>query len=320
MSESAKQTAKSVEFVEISADLAGQRVDNFLISRLKGVPKSLIYRILRKGEVRVNKGRIKPEYRLQAGDLLRIPPVRQAEPREVFLVGDRLLKLIESRVLFEDKRILVLNKPSGLAVHGGSGVSYGVIEALRQLRPDCQQLELVHRLDRDTSGCLILAKKRSALRSLHEALRQGQVDKQYLALVAGKWQGGRRWVDAPLMKNILSSGERIVRVNSEGKPARSEFIPEAVGEQASLMRVKLDTGRTHQIRVHATHIGHPIAGDTKYGDEEFNKLCRDVGLKRLFLHAQSLRFHLSDDEPALYIEAPLDPELIAVLKRLRLAP
>ena len=319
MSESAKQTTKSVEFVEISADLAGQRVDNFLISRLKGVPKSMIYRILRKGEVRVNKGRIKPEYRLQAGDLLRIPPVRQAEAKEAPLVGDRLLKLIESRILFEDKRILVLNKPSGLAVHGGSGVSYGVIEALRLLRPDCKQLELVHRLDRETSGCLILAKKRSALRTLHEALRQGKVDKQYLALVAGKWQGGSRWVDAPLLKNVLSSGERIVRVNPEGKEARSQLIPEAVGEQASLMRVQLDTGRTHQIRVHAAHIGHPIAGDSKYGDETFNKFCRGLGLKRLFLHAQSLSFHLSEDEPAIYIEAALDPELTAILNKMNLS-
>lgn len=312
-----------VRFVEISVDQADQRIDNFLMCQLKGIPKSLVYRIIRKGEVRVNKGRIKPEYRIKAGDRVRIPPVRQAETKAPGKASDKVLKQIESRIIYEDKRILVLNKPSGLAVHGGSGLRYGVIEALRELRPNDKQLELVHRLDRDTSGCLIIAKKRSALRRLHEQLREGSMDKIYLTLVKGKWKGRSKWVDAPLLKNVIRSGERLVFVDSKGKDARSQFIPYSVSEEASLMTVKLDTGRTHQIRVHAQHIGHPIAGDDKYGDEEFNRNLKGKGLKRLFLHAFSLKFHLpntetGEDEP-IYVEAPLDEALVNVLDRLKIA-
>ena len=311
-----------VQYVEICADHAGQRLDNYLMCHLNGVPKSLIYRIVRKGEVRVNKGRIKPEYRLQVGDLVRIPPVHQAEKRPPGKASDKVLQQLESRIIYEDNRILVLNKPSGLAVHGGSGLNFGVIEALRELRPKCTQLELVHRLDRDTSGCLLIAKKRSALRRLHEQLRVGSMDKRYLTLVQGKWKGSSRWVDAPLLKNVVRSGERIVRVNDKGKHARSQFIPYSVGDIASLMTVKLDTGRTHQIRVHAQHIEHPIAGDEKYGNDEFNRLLKGYGLKRLFLHAFSLKFDLSADEankePPIYVEAPLDEVLLNVLKRLEL--
>lgn len=312
-----------VQFVEISADHAGQRIDNYLMCQLNGVPKSLVYRIVRKGEVRVNKGRIKPEYKLKEGDLVRIPPVRQAEKKEPGKASDKVLKQIESRILFEDKRIMVINKPSGLAVHGGSGLSFGLIEALRELRPNDKSLELVHRLDRDTSGCLIIAKKRSALRRLHEQLREGSMDKRYLTLLKGKWQGRSRWIDAPLLKNVIKSGERLVFVDPRGKEARTQFIPNSVGEDASLMTVKLDTGRTHQIRVHAQHLGMPIAGDDKYGDDEFNRQLKDKGLKRLFLHAFSLKFTLPDPETgedvSISIQAPLDDELVNVLKKLDIA-
>ena len=319
------QTPK-VQFVEISADYAGQRIDNYLMCQLNGVPKSLVYRIVRKGEVRVNKGRIKPEYRLKEGDMVRIPPVRQAEKKAPGKASDKVLKQIESRILFEDKRILVLNKPAGLAVHGGSGLSYGLIEALRELRPNDKNLELVHRLDRDTSGCLIIAKKRSALRRLHEQLREGTMDKRYLTLLKGKWKGTSKWVDAPLLKNVIRSGERLVFVDTEGnkggKHARTRFTPYSVGDEASLMSVKLDTGRTHQIRVHAQHIGYPIAGDDKYGDDEFNRYLKSKGLKRLFLHAFSLKFHLPDIETGedipIYVEAPFDETLVNVLKRLQI--
>lgn len=311
-----------VQFVEISVDHAGQRIDNYLMCQLNGVPRSLVYRIVRKGEVRVNKGRIKPEYRLKAGDIVRIPPVRQAEKKEPGQAPDKLLQQIQSRILFEDKRILIINKPSGLAVHGGSGLSFGLIEILRQLRPDDKSLELVHRLDRDTSGCLIIAKKRSALRRLHEQLREGSMDKRYMTLIKGKWKGRSKWVDAPLLKNVIQSGERLVFVDQKGKDARTQFIPYSVSEEASLMSVKLDTGRTHQIRVHAQHLGMPIAGDTKYGDDEFNREMKNKGLKRLFLHAASLKFHLPDPETGeeipMSIEAPLDEDLVNALKRLQI--
>ena len=311
-----------VQFVEISADHAGQRIDNYLMCQLNGVPKSLVYRIVRKGEVRVNKGRIKPEYRLKEGDMVRIPPVRQAEKKAPGKASDKVLQQIESRILFEDKRILVINKPSGLAVHGGSGLSYGLIEALRELRPNDKSLELVHRLDRDTSGCLIIAKKRSALRRLHEQLREGSMDKRYMTLLKGKWKGTSKWVDAPLLKNVIKSGERLVFVDSKGKNARTQFSPYSVGDEASLMSVKLDTGRTHQIRVHAQHLGYPIAGDDKYGDDEFNRQMKSKGLKRLFLHAFSLKFHLPDVETGedvpIYVEAPLDEALVNVLNKLNI--
>lgn len=325
---SAKEQSKTppqppkVQFVEISADHAGQRIDNYLICQLNGVPKSLVYRILRKGEVRVNKGRIKPEYRLKQGDMVRIPPVRQAEKKASGKPSDAILRQIESRIIFEDKRIMVINKPSGLAVHGGSGLSFGLIEVLRELRPNDKNLELVHRLDRDTSGCLIIAKKRSALRRLHEQLREGSMDKRYFALLKGKWKGNNKWVDAPLLKNVIRSGERLVFVDPNGKEARTQFIPYSVADEASLMSVKLDTGRTHQIRVHAQHQGFPIAGDDKYGDEDFNRKLKKLGLKRLFLHAFSLKFHLPDpesgEEMPIYVEAPLDEALVNVLNRLQI--
>ena len=308
-----------VELVEISADLAGQRLDNYLLNRLKGAPRSLIYRIVRRGEVRVNKGRIRPEYRLKAGDTVRIPPVKLPPRNAVPRPGAQVLRLLEAAILYEDDRLLILNKPSGLAVHGGSGLSYGVIEGLRALRPQAPYLELVHRLDRDTSGCLLIAKKRSALRRLHELLRSNRMDKRYLALVKGPWRGGERQVTAPLLKNILRSGERMVRVDAAGKPASSVFRPLAISKTASLVEVKLETGRTHQVRVHAASLGQPIAGDDKYGNDDFNRRMREVGLKRLFLHAQALRFQLAEGEAPLEVRAPLDDELKQVLLKLQLS-
>ena len=301
--------------LEIDGDTEGQRIDNYLLSKLKGAPKSLIYRILRRGEVRVNKGRIKPSYRLQAGDLVRIPPLRLGEEKKVS-PNEKFLSIISENILYEDKRLLIINKPSGLAVHGGSGLSFGLIEALRALRPDAPFLELAHRLDRETSGCLLIAKKRSALRAVHELLRHNQVDKRYLALLKGEWTGGERNIEAPLRKNTLKSGERIVRVASDGKPALSRFIPLVVRAEASLMEVKLETGRTHQIRVHAAFAGHPIAGDEKYGDAEFNTTMKQYGLRRLFLHARGLRFVMPDDGQRVNVQAPLTDELKTVLGNL----
>ena len=310
-----KSASQGVQFVEISPEVAGQRIDNFLLTRLKGAPRSLIYRILRRGEVRVNKGRAKPDYRLKSGDTLRIPPVRLA-PRTAPVPTNRVLQQLQAAIIFEDGRILVLNKPSGLAVHGGSGVNYGVIEGLRALRPDAPYLELVHRLDRDTSGCLLIAKKRSALRRLHQQLRDNQVDKRYLALVKGKWHGGTRTVDAPLRKNVVSSGERMVRVADDGKAARSVIRPLAAGSGVTLAEIRLETGRTHQARVHCAAIGHPIAADEKYGDTAFNREMKAHGVSRLFLHARSLKFSLSDEEAATRISAPLPDELQQALKSL----
>ena len=274
---------------------AGQRIDNYLITRLKGAPKTLVYRILRKGEVRVNKGRIKPDYRLQTGDVVRIPPVRLAAPNEPALVGQGILNALEASILYEDKGLIVVNKPAGLAVHGGSGLNFGVIEAMRQLRPECDQMELVHRLDRDTSGCLMIAKKRSMLRHLHAALRGDGVTKRYMALVRGRWPASMRRVHAPLQKNNLRSGERMVEVDVEGKESLTEFkVMQRFGDVATLVEAQPITGRTHQIRVHARHAGHPIADDPKYGDDEFSQSIREVGGKRLFLHAYSLSVELPD--------------------------
>ncbi len=304
-----------VQKVQVTPEQAGQRIDNFLLGRLKGVPKSRIYRLLRRGEVRVNRGRIKPTYRIQSGDEVRIPPVRVAET-EQGAPQRGLVARIEAAIIYEDARLLVLNKPAGVAVHGGSGISHGVIEALRAARPNAPFLELVHRLDRETSGCLIIAKKRSALRNLHQLLREGGMEKRYLALVQGSWQGGAQMVQAPLRKNLLKGGERMVRVDPEGKSARTQFRPLTHFRGATLMEVLLDTGRTHQIRVHAAHVGHPLAGDEKYGDAAFNQRLRELGLKRLFLHAQSLSFQEPGREQEVHVSAPLSDELRAVLDTL----
>lgn len=305
MTNTPSQTS-SVQMLEVSPEFAGQRIDNFLRNQLKGVPKTLIYRILRKGEVRVNKGRIKPEYKLQAGDLVRVPPLRLAERDEPAPLAQGLLERLEAAIVYEDKALIVLNKPAGIAVHGGSGLSYGVIEALRQLRPDAKELELVHRLDRDTSGLLMVAKKRSMLRHLHQELRGDGVDKRYMALVRGRWETGKKQVSAPLLKNTLRSGERMVEVTDEGKEALTLFrVLRRFGDFATLVEARPVTGRTHQIRVHARHAGHAIAGDSKYGDEDFSREIRELGGKRLFLHAYGLKVPLPDGGE-LNLEAPVD--------------
>lgn len=319
------ETRPKASMVEVDDDRAGQRIDNFLIGCLKGVPKSRVYRMLRKGEVRVNKGRVKAHYRIQAGDVVRIPPIWQSEPTAVVAPGSRVLERIGQSILMEEKGFLVLNKPSGIAVHGGSGLSYGIIEALRIMRPEAPYLELVHRLDRETSGCLVIAKRRSVLRELHRLLREGGgMEKTYLALVKGHWSGGERRVDAPLLKNTLKSGERVVTVSQEGKSALSLFRPVTHfannSVDATLVEVSLLTGRTHQIRVHAASIGHPIAGDEKYGDEQFNRDMKQQGLRRLFLHAREIAFSLPEGESGHQkshrISAPLGKELEAVLNKL----
>jgi 23S rRNA pseudouridine955/2504/2580 synthase len=306
----------SVQLVEVAPEYAGQRIDNFLVTFLKGVPKTLIYRILRKGEVRVNKGRIKPEYKLQAGDIIRVPPVRVPERDAPVPVAQGLLQRLEAAIVHEDKGLIVLNKPAGIAVHGGSGLSFGVIEAFRQLRPDAKELELVHRLDRDTSGLLMIAKKRSMLRHLHEALRGDGVDKRYMALVRGRWDTAQKRVSAPLLKSNLRSGERMVEVNEEGKEALTIFkVLRRFGDFATLVEAKPVTGRTHQIRVHTLHAGHAIAGDTKYGDEDFSREIRDLGGKRLFLHAYMLTVPLPDG-CELKLEAPVDEMWAKTVERL----
>lgn len=305
-----------VQLIEVAPELAGQRIDNFLRTQLKGVPKTLIYRILRKGEVRVNKGRIKPEYKLQAGDVVRVPPLRLAERDEPEPLAQGLLERLEAAIVYEDKALIVLNKPAGIAVHGGSGLNYGVIEAFRQLRPDAKDLELVHRLDRDTSGLLMIAKKRSMLRHLHEALRGDGVDKRYMALVRGHWATARKQVNAPLQKSNLRSGERMVEVDSEGKEALTLFrVLRRFGEFATLVEARPVTGRTHQIRVHAKHAGHSIAGDSKYGDDDFTREIRELGGKRLFLHAYELVVPLPDGGE-LRLEAPVDEMWARTLERL----
>jgi 23S rRNA pseudouridine955/2504/2580 synthase len=304
-----------VRYVDISEDEAGQRIDNFLMSRLKGLPRSRVYRLLRRGEVRVNKGRVQPTYRIQAGDVVRIPPVQLEAPAAADRPAAATREYLVSRILFEDGRLMVLDKPAGMAVHGGSGLSFGVIEALRAARRDCPYLELVHRLDRETSGCLLVAKRRSYLRSLHEALRENRVEKRYLALVMGQWSRGPARLEHRLEVTRGAGGERIVRAGAEGKRAVSRVTVVEPGPVASLVEVALETGRTHQIRVQLAAEGHPLAGDDRYGDPDFNRRLRAAGLARMFLHAHAVAF---DDpvtgEPRSF-GAPLPQDLRAVLDR-----
>ncbi len=305
--------ATGVRKVRIDADGAGQRVDNFLHRELPGVPRSRVYRLLRRGEVRVNGGRVRAEYRLEAGDEVRIPPVRlraegPAPP------ADRAAAVLD-QVLYEDKRLLVLDKPAGIAVHGGSGISHGVIELLRAARPDLRDLALVHRLDRETSGCLVIAKKRSALRALHEKFREGVVGKNYLALVFGDWQLGEQLIDKPLLVKHRRGGERHVVVSHEGKPAQTRVRLSRTYGRFSLVQCSPLTGRTHQIRVHLQSVGFPIAGDDRYGDADANRRVRALGLERLFLHAQSISFP-DEHGNELHFAAPLPDDLDAFLARL----
>ncbi|PIE83322.1 MAG: 23S rRNA pseudouridine(955/2504/2580) synthase [Candidatus Contendobacter odensis] len=307
-------STNGVRYLEIAPEYAGQRIDNFLLRELKGVPKNFIYRILRSGEVRLNGGRVRSGTRIQAGDKVRIPPVRLAAPKEDASrpPPHEWVERLRQAVLYEDHDVLILNKPAGLAVHKGSGIGYGVIEILRVLRSKEPFLELAHRLDRETSGCLALAKSPAALRLMQQAFRTRQVEKRYLALVRGYWNYGCHEVNQALRRNILRSGERMVQVADHGRVAQTHFRPINMFRLASLLEARIATGRTHQVRVHAACMNHPLAGDEKYGDTVFNrKMVKHCGLRRLFLHAHSLGLPLGGRE--IIIDAPLDAELKAVL-------
>jgi 23S rRNA pseudouridine955/2504/2580 synthase len=304
----------AVRHIDIAPEFAGQRIDNFLLRELKGLPKTRVYRLLRKGEVRVNGGRARPGYRLQTGDRLRLPPVRLAE-REVQAPSSRIIERLEGAILHEDEEILVIDKPSGMAVHGGSGLAYGVVEALRAMRPGQKFLDLAHRLDRDTSGCLVLAKRRNVLQQLHEQLRSGAVTKRYLALLHGRMPRGPVPVEEPLERQRGRGGESVVRVSAAGKPSRTVFTPLERFSGWTLVEADLQTGRMHQIRVHARHLGHPVAGDSKYGDDAANAELRQIGLRRLFLHAATMRFQVGDGRE-VEVTAPLPEALQGILDSL----
>lgn len=310
------QASPAVQFIDIGADQAGQRIDNFLITLEKGVPKSRIYRALRKGEVRVNKGRIKQTYRLQAGDQVRIPPLRVSEKVIITELSDSLTDALEQSILMEDDALLVINKPSGLAVHAGSQIQLGVIEAMRIIRPDNRFVELVHRLDRDTSGCLVIAKSREALLNLQEQMKNSETDKRYLTLTKGRWPSTENIVDLALQKNSLSSGERMVVPDVNGKKSKTLFEVKQDFAGCQLVAAKLYTGRTHQIRVHSASQSHPVAGDEKYGDREFNKRLKQFGLKRMFLHAWQLSIKHPITHQPMTFHAELPDALNDVLTQL----
>jgi 23S rRNA pseudouridine955/2504/2580 synthase len=305
-----------VQQVEVGDRGAGQRLDNFLGRILKDVPKTHIFRVIRKGEVRVNGKRAKPDQRLLASDIVRVPPVRTGAAAPPRRAPPAMVEGLTGAIVYEDARLLVIDKPAGVAVHGGSGVSFGVIEALRAARPD-ETLELVHRIDRDTSGLLLISRKPAALRTLHALMRDGKVEKKYLALVKGKWELGQKRIDVPLRTDIRVGGERTVKAHETGKEAVSVFKPvQFFGKKASLVEVSLETGRTHQIRVHAAHAGYPLAGDEKYGEEDFNAKAKEWGLKRMFLHAHQLSFTWPDTGMEFSASAPLPPDLSAVIDAL----
>ncbi len=307
--------SQGVRTVTIDGERAGQRLDNFLLGQFKGAPRSLIYRLLRTGQVRINGKRVKPDRRLEENDQVRLPPVRLDAPADHGSPHPALLAQIEASIVFEDRALLVLDKPSGIASHGGSGIGFGAIELMRALRPK-DSLELVHRLDRDTSGILVLAKKRSALTELQALIRAGKLEKRYLALLVGQMGKPLIHVDAPLEKFVLQGGERMVRVLPSGKASLSHFKQIERFAAHTYAEIKIDTGRTHQIRVHGAHIGHPVAGDEKYGDKAANQALKSVGLQRLFLHAASLKFALKDGAEPYLLSAPLPAPLKAVIDRL----
>ncbi|NOQ90112.1 MAG: RluA family pseudouridine synthase [Gammaproteobacteria bacterium] len=315
-----------VSMINISDAQAGQRIDNFLLKHLKGVPKSHIYRLLRSGQVRVNSGRKKPHYKLQSGDAIRLPPIRISETHDS-QIPDSVMQMLKQAIIFENDDIIAINKPSGIAVHKGSGLNFGVIEAFRQIDTE-QPLELVHRLDRETSGCLLLAKNRQVLAKLHEMLRHETVihmEKTYIALLDGRWTHGKKTFDTGISK-IKRGGEHVMQVDESGDRAISHFEPIEIFDAdsttacsltpCSLMKITIDTGRTHQIRVHAQYSGHSIIGDSKYGNKEVNQIFRKMGLKRLFLHAQKLYLPLADP---IKLKAPLSDDLELLLKKLRTA-
>ncbi|HMM76898.1 MAG TPA: RluA family pseudouridine synthase [Gammaproteobacteria bacterium] len=306
------QARSGVRSVEVGPEHAARRLDNFLAAELQGAPRAYVYRVIRSGEVRVNGRRAAPQQRLNAGDRIRIPPFTAA-PAAAPRLSRSVLANVEARILYEDERLLVLDKPAGIAVHGGSGLDYGLIDVVRDLRPAGGRIDLVHRLDRETSGCLLFARDPATLRRLHEALRAGRMHKAYLALLAGRLPARPIDCRAALAMEPDRHGEKHAVVRPDGMPARTEFRVRHRYDGATLAAVKLDTGRTHQIRAHAAHLGHPVAGDERYGDTEFNRRLKALGLKRLFLHAERLEFVL--DRP-LSFTAPLPAELAAVLAAL----
>lgn len=311
---SAEDTSNpQVQWLEIDEGNCEQRIDNFLITYLKGVPKTRIYRMVRKGEVRVNKGRVDVSYKLAIGDIVRIPPVRVAEKPDAVIVQPTLKFSLENHILYEDDGFIVLNKPAGFAVHGGTGINSGVIEGLRQLRPQQRFLELVHRLDKETSGCLLIAKKRSVLKLMHDMFRGDGMQKTYLALLAGQFKRKKQVVDVPLLKNVAQGGERMVVVSQAGKSAETLFTRLQQFEEATLVHAAPKTGRTHQIRVHAAWLGHPIVADDRYGADDVNKTFKKRGYKRLFLHAEQLQFLHPVTGAALHFFAPLPDDLQTLL-------
>ncbi len=311
--------ATGVRYLEVDADYAGQRLDNFLTRELKGVPRSRLYRGLRKGEIRVNKRRVKADYRLVSGDRVRIPPLTQPAPGAATRIPRYWQSELSARTVYEDDGLLVIDKPAGLAVHGGSGLDFGLIECLRALREKDHYLELVHRLDRDTSGLIMVARKPAVLRALHQQLRGDRVGKRYLALAIGRWPRGLKRVEAPLAKNVLSSGERVVRVSREGKPSVTEFSVLERFPEATLLEARPVTGRTHQIRVHALHAGCPLLGDDKYASDTARSLAARIGLKRLFLHAAGLSIELPE-AGKLELASEVDATLSGPLAALRSQP
>ncbi len=306
----------SVQWLTVDPDTAGQRLDNFLMAQVRGVPRSVIYRVIRKGEVRVNKGRARPDTKLNAGDQVRLPPMTQKARQEKPAPGSRVQGVMEAAVVFENTELLVVNKPSGIAVHGGSGLDFGLIEVLRAARPEARFLELVHRLDRDTSGLVMVAKKRSALRFLQEELRQKRIRKHYHALVEGDWPASVTVVEEPLLRYELGNGERRVRVDAAGKASRTLYRVLAVYRGYTLVQASPVTGRTHQIRVHCAHCGHPIAGDDKYMDDSGQKAFRAAGGQRLMLHARALELTLPGSGEPLVLEADYDEAFAATVSRL----
>lgn len=302
-----------VRFLSVTEAEAGQRIDNYLMRVLQGVPKARVYKAIRKGEVRVNKGRVKPETKLAADDNVRVPPLTETAKRNQ-RASSKWTRILSQRIVLDEPDLLVLDKPAGLAVHGGSGIDVGLIETLRQMYPDERYLELVHRLDRDTSGLIMIARRAATLRALHELLRKDGVDKRYQCLVEGRWPSSVAHVDAPLEKYSLASGERLVKVTASGKRARTEFRVLRRFQRATLMEAKPITGRTHQIRVHCRHAGHPILGDEKYSTPSTEALTGALELPRLFLHAANLRFQLAGE--AVSLDSPLPNELVALLNKL----
>lgn len=305
-----------VQWITVDSETDGQRLDNFLMALARGVPRSLIYRVIRKGEVRINKGRVRPDSRVRAGDQVRVPPLTQRTKEEKVAPGSRVQGVMENAVVFENEDMLVVNKPSGIAVHGGSGLDFGLIEVLRAARPEARFLELVHRLDRDTSGLVMVAKKRAALRHLQEELRQRRIRKHYHALVEGIWPAGVDRVDEPLLRFELQSGERRVRIDQNGKPSRTLFQVLAIFEGYTLVQASPVTGRTHQIRVHCACMGHPVAGDDKYMDDACQKAFRAIGGQRLMLHARALQFELPGNGGTMKLEAPYDEAFGSLVDKL----